>query len=943
MTSTPARPEGGPGSLFIFDGYNFIFRAYHALPMLNAPDGRAVNAVHGFVRMVQAARREFAPELMLAVFDAGGDGHRREEFEEYKAHRPPPPDDLIPQFELVRQATDALGIVRVEDAQYEADDLIAAYTEHARDEGKRVVIVSSDKDLMQMVELGDGRPGVFLWDTMKSKCIGPDEVRAKFGVGPEKLGDLLALTGDSSDNIPGVPGIGPKTAAMLLEEYGDLEGVLAAAPSIKQKKRRERLIEHADDARISRKLVELRRDVALPVSLDDLVDRGADEARVVEFFEPLGFKQVLRELGMAGAGVGGPAAAPPGGGGDEDPGVLELVPVSGFQVHPDTYGTLMANEAERLDDLVEAMASAQSIGIEVARGDGEPMFCEPIGLALLVVTKDGTQVGPVYVPFGHQQDDLMGGRQLARSVVVEALGSVLSDPDRPKTVHDHKAVAHAFASLGIELQGVTVDPELASYVLDPARTSHDLEALSHDVLGHVLSDADKVLGKGRKRTSLPELDPTRAGEWLCERMEATHALGEALATQVESGSPALKKLFHELEMPLADVLYQIERRGIAVDVDVLHRQSEELGVTIESIRERVCEEAGYDVNLDSPIQLRKFLFDERGLPPTRKTKTGFSTDARALEELSLLDPVVKDILEYRSVTKLKGTYLDALPKLVRPDTGRLHTSFHQAVAATGRLSSSDPNLQNIPIRTTEGRRIREAFVAPQGKVLVALDYSQIELRILAHLSGDPNLMSAFIEGVDVHRRTAAEVFEVSEDEVNDEQRRIAKAVNFGVVYGQTAFGLAQQLGIPRGKAGSYIRAYFEKVPGVKRYMEDLIGVAKAKGFSETLLGRRRRIPELARKGAARAHGERMARNTPIQGSAADILKLAMIEVERALEAHSWAQMLLTVHDELIFECEEERVDDLVSLAQPLMENAFELGVPLVVEAGHGKTWAACKG
>lgn len=364
---------------------------------------------------------------------------------------------------------------------------------------------------------------------------------------------------------------------------------------------------------------------------------------------------------------------------------------------------------------------------------------------------------------------------------------------------------------------------------------------------------------------------------------------------------------------------------------------------IREIVGRVEREVGYPINLDSPIQLRKLLFEERGLPPTRRTKTGFTTDAKALEELALLDPIVGEILEYRRVVKLKNTYLDALPRLVRPDTGRLHTSFHQAVAATGRLSSSDPNLQNIPIRTAEGRRIREAFVAPPGRTLVALDYSQIELRILAHLSGDPNLVSAFIEGVDVHRRTAAEVFGVPEDEVDEEQRRIAKAVNFGVIYGQQAFGLAQQLGIPRGKAGSYIRAYFERLPGVDRYMKELIELARRRGYAETILGRRRRLPELSRTGQLRAQGERMARNTPIQGSAADILKLAMIAVDRALEGQSWAEMLLTVHDELIFECDEDRVDDLVALARPLMENAVALKVPLRVDSGHGPTWAACKG
>jgi DNA polymerase-1 len=549
--------------------------------------------------------------------------------------------------------------------------------------------------------------------------------------------------------------------------------------------------------------------------------------------------------------------------------------------------------------------------------------------------------GHLYVPVAHQRD-LLGGEQLSETVALEILAPLLRDRSRGKIVHDHKAAAHALARHGVALEGVVMDPMLASYVLDPARMSHSLDALAKDVLGHACTPLQSLQGKGRKSIPIAQVAVEAAGPVVAERAAVTMALGRALRRQVDASTKTMRKLFDELEMPLASVLFKIEQRGILVDKRVLAEQSEDVGRTVATIRRRVEDKAGHSVNIDSPLQLQKLLYEERGLPPQRKTKTGFSTDARALEELSLLDPIVGDILEYRSAIKLKNTYLDALPKLV-DESGRLRTSFHQAVAATGRLSSSDPNLQNIPIRTAEGRRIREAFIAGAGRRLVALDYSQIELRILTHLCGDPNLMSAFIEDVDVHRRTAAEVFGVSELEVSDEQRRIAKAVNFGVIYGQTAFGLAQQLGIPRGKAGSYIRAYFEKVPGVKGYMDELIVMAKQRGYAETILGRRRRIPELARKGSARGQGERMARNTPIQGSAADILKLAMIAVERALADKPWAQMLLTVHDELIFECEEERVDDLVALAKPLMEGAFKLSVPLRVDVGWGRTWAECKG
>ena len=938
----PDRPPGGPGSLFIFDGYNFIFRAFHAIPLLNAPDGTPINAVHQYIRMVQAVRREFAPERLLAVFDAGGDGGRRKIFQEYKAHRPPPPDDLIPQFPLIREATDRLRIPRCESPDYEADDLIASYACQALEQGINVTIVSSDKDLMQLCQLGDGRPYLLLWDTMKNRAIGPAEVYDKFGVLPDRLGDLLALTGDSSDNIPGVPGIGPKTASALLAEYGDLEGVLAGAPDIKQKKRRERLIEHAEDARLSRKLVELSTDLPLPLPLDRLTDPGPDLEALIEFGTPLGLVQVLRELGATGVSrqqeVKRGGSAPVAG----DEGAIELVSAGAFESAADRYRLLMGDDEPVVRKLVKALKKARRLAVHVVTDSPDPLAAKVVGVSLAAegVDEDGD---PAYLPFGHLQVDLVEGRQLSQAVAVELLGPLLSDPKVPKIVYDHKEASHPLRRLGIELRGVVLDPMLVSYTLDPARTAHDLTSLCTDVLVHKLTPADTVLGKGRKARAACDVDPASIGPWACENAEVVLALGKALEQQAETAPASMRKLLSNVEMPLADVLQRIERRGICLDVSVLDALSEELEHSIAKIQGRVRDEVGHEVNLDSPLQLQKLLFEDRGLPPTRKTKTGYSTDARALEELSVLDPIVRDILEYRQVVKLKNTYVDALPRLVREETGRLHTSFNQAVASTGRLSSSDPNLQNIPIRSEAGRRIRQAFVAEKGRVLVALDYSQIELRILAHLSGDPNLMSAFIEGVDVHRRTAAEVFGVDEDQVDDEQRRIAKAVNFGVVYGQTAFGLAQQLGIPRGKAGSYIRAYFEKIPGVDRYMRELIEVAKARGYAETILGRRRRIPELARKGAARSHGERMARNTPIQGSAADILKLAMIEVDKVVEPAPWADMLLTVHDELIFECDEDRVDDLVALAQPKMENAVELSVPLHVDIGAGKTWADCKG
>lgn len=939
---TPSAPPGGPGSLFLFDAYNFVFRAYHALPMLNAPDGTPVNAVHGFVRMVQAVRRDLRPELVAAVFDAGGDGGRRALLPSYKANRPPAPPDLAPQFPLVRKAVEALGIPRLEDPGYEADDLIASYARAAQAAGVRVVIVSSDKDLMQLCDAGDpatGRTPIYLYDTMKQRLLGPPEVEEKFGVGPAQLGDLLALTGDSSDNVPGVPGIGPKTAAELLHEHGSLEGVLAAAPGMKQKKRREKLVEHAEDARVSRRLVALCDQLPLPVPLPRLADTVPDDDALVAFFEPLGFKLVLRELGSAAAAA---RARQPGTG--DEIGAMELYAVP-FVPAGEAHRVLLAGDDEAFAAYVKALAGAEQLAIHLALDGEDSLRTELVGVALAAAGLEGELAQPVYVPVGQRQGqgELVEARPRERAEVLAALRPVLESATPPKLAYDHKRQAVVLRRHGVELRGVAVDPMLASYVIDPARSAHTLDSLAKDVLEHPLRAPEVVLGKGRKAVRLPELPIPLAASWLTEHVDVVRALGLALGEQLTAAGPALRKLHDEVELPLARVLMRLEERGIMLDPGVLHRQSVALQQEIAAIQARIDEQAGHAVNVDSPIQLQDLLFKELELPSGRKTKTGFSTDAKVLEELSMLHPIVGEILSYRSLTKLKGTYLDTLPTLINQRTGRLHTSYQQAVAATGRISSIDPNLQNIPIRTAEGKRIREAFVAPPGRRLVAIDYSQIELRILAHLSGDPGLRSAFVEDVDVHRRTAAEVFEVPEAAVTSEQRRIAKAVNFGVVYGQTAFGLAQQLGIPRGKAGSYIRAYFEKIPGVDRYMTELIARAKVRGYAETILGRKRRIPELSRKGAARSYGERIARNTPIQGSAADILKVAMIKVEDALDGIAWAQMLLTVHDELIFECDEARVDELVALCKPLMEGAVTLEVPLRVDAGHGRTWAECKG
>jgi DNA polymerase-1 len=938
------RPAGGVGSLFLIDANNFLYRAYHALPMLTAPDGRPVNAVHGYVRMVSALRREFAPQYLLAVFDAAGSKTwRRNLYPQYKANRPPAPEDLQPQIPLVREATAALSIPWIEHEAYEADDLIAAYAEAGRAKGLEIVIVSSDKDLMQLVRDDHGERGktVRLWDTMKNRQIGPDEVREKFGVGPELLGDLLALAGDASDNIPGIRGIGAKTAQGLLEQFGSLEGLLARTAEIKQAKRREMIETHAEDARVSRKLVALFTDFELPRAIETLEDKGPERDKLEAFFDPLGFKSTLTgAVAMRGGGGGTRRVAPQ----ELSEAITKL---AGTAVDKDSTQIIESTQAKLLAEFLQAAKQTGQLAFELHLSGDDPLRADAIGLALAI--PDPTAPGkltraPIYLPIAHRSLSDMGTQQWPLASLLEQVGPSLRDAKLRKYTHALKDQEVVLLGQGLELEGVAVDTMIASYTLDPARADHELEGLAKDVCDHELLARESVVGKGSKRVGFDQVDVSIAGPWAGGRIGIIASLAPHLYGAVAAGGEQSVKLYDQIELPLTDVLAHLERRGILLDVPELGRQAGELGVQIDELRKQIESEAGYAIDPNSPKQLGKLLFEDRGLPAKKTTKTGYSTDAQSLEELALLDPIVKYILDYRSLTKLKGTYLDTLPTLINPTTGRLHTHFHQAVAATGRLSSSEPNLQNIPIRTEQGKRIRKGFIAAPGMLLVTLDYSQIELRVLAHLSKDPNLTRAFKEGADVHRRTASEVFEVPEADVTDEQRRIAKAVNFGVIYGQSAFGLARSLNIPQGRAGNYIKAYFKKIPGVSNYMAALIETAKDTGFAETIFGRRRRIPELRRRTApARAYGERIARNTPIQGSAADILKVAMVEVERILADKPWAQMLLTVHDELIFECEADKVELLVGLVKPAMEGAASLDVPLLVEGGAGKTWAAAKG
>jgi DNA polymerase-1 len=878
-------------SIALIDAPGFVFRAFHALPPLSTADGQPTGAAYGFCNMLFRLIEELQPDYLAAVFDVGR-SFRKDLFDQYKANRPPQPPELKSQFPLVRKLLGAFRVPVVELEGFEADDLIATLTRQARADDIDVVIVSSDKDLMQLAS-----DHVQLLDTMKNKRFGPAEVTAKYGVSPDQLGDWLALVGDSSDNVPGIPGVGAKTATKLLQQYGSLEAVLAAAEEVSGKKLRQNLLDHAEQARLSRRLVELKHDCPVGLALGDLRHLEPDDERLRGLFEQLEFGRLRDRLQPS------------------------------TSLNREVYRTVTSVEGAR--EIADQVAKSPRVALAVATADGSAR-APLIGLGLCWGESQAC-----YVPVGHAY--LGAPRQLTLKQLGDAgLLQLLEDARVPKTCHDSKAACVALRRAGVSLDGVDDDPMLASYVLDPSR-SHQLADLALDHLGHQMLESR---AHGARHDAVTELSLEQATPLFAERAEAALRLGGVLGESLAE-EHALRSLMRDVELPLSAILAQMEVHGCLVDVDALRQLSRKLGRQLDALEQRIQNEAGWPVNVGSPKQLQKLLFEQLGLTTGRKTKTGYSTDAEVLADLALEHPVAGWINEHRILAKLKSTYLDALPALVDRETGRLHTSYNQAVAATGRLSSSDPNLQNIPIRTDVGRQIRAAFVAPEGKVLLSADYSQIELRVLAHLSKDPVLVDAFQQGQDVHSRTAAEVFGVPAASVDAEQRRIAKAVNFGVIYGQTDFGLSRQLHIPRADARRYIEGYFERYAGVKRFMEQLIADARETGSVQTLLGRRRQVHEIsARRHQARSAAERIARNTPIQGTAADLIKIAMIRVERELAQHGWqAPMILTVHDELVLEVDEDAVEQVGDVVREAMTSVMKLEVPLVVDVRSGRSWA----
>jgi DNA polymerase-1 len=923
-------------TLYLVDGSGFIFRAYHALPPMSRPDGVQVNAVYGFTNMLARLLSDAGAERVAVIFDVSRHSFRTELYPQYKAHRPPAPEDLIPQFALIREATRAFNVPAIELEGFEADDLIAAYAAAEVAEGGDVIIVSSDKDLMQLI-----RPGVSLLDPMKNKPIGAAEVLEKFGVPPEKVVDVQALMGDSTDNVPGVPGIGQKTAAELINLYGDLDTLLARAEEIKQPKRRQSLIEHAELARISRELVRLRADAPLPMALPELDKRAPDPEALKEFLVAQNFRSLLSKLlGPDGVKLAvARAAATPAPTVAPAPGSVTMPTPADA---PRTYELVQTRD--RLDHWIARAHAVGQVAFDTETSSLNATSADLVGISLAVAPGEAC-----YIPLAHGtpggQLDLGGDRpqQIPLIEALEALKPLLVDPSVLKIGQNLK-----YDMVVLEKYGVSITPYddtmLLSYVLDGGKHGHGMDELAQRHLGITTISYEEVCGKGKKQIGFAEVALDRALAYAAEDADVTLRLHSVLKARLLLERQV--HLYESIDRPIPTIITAMETTGALLDRNRLRELSTDFGQRMAVLESQIHEAAGEVFNIASPKQLGEILFGKLGLADQGKTsKTdNYSTSVDVLEDLRASHPVPGMVLDYRQLAKLKSTYADALVEQINPRTGRVHTSFALALTTTGRLSSSDPNLQNIPIRTEEGRNIREAFIAPEGHKLIAIDYSQIELRLLAEVAGIDTLKGAFAAGVDIHALTASQVFDVPLETMDKETRRKAKAINFGIIYGMSAFGLAQNIGVSQGQAQAFIRAYFERYPGIRAYMDRMKAFAKEHQFVETLFGRRCWVPTIADKNAARrSFAERQAINAPLQGTAADIMKRAMIKVSATLAATKLpAKMILTVHDELLFEVPDTHIDEAIATLRPVMENAAGsvVSVPLICEAGVGQTWAS---
>jgi DNA polymerase-1 len=991
---SPARLPGKGDHVFLVDGSSYIFRAYHALPPLNRKsDGLQVNAVLGFCNMLWKLLRDMPPDNrpthLAIIFDKSEQTFRNELYKDYKAHRPPAPDDLIPQFSLIRDAVRAFDLPCLEQIGFEADDLIATYAREAGERGATTTIVSSDKDLMQLVT-----DKVTMYDTMKDRRIGIPEVIEKFGVGPDKVVEVQALAGDSVDNVPGVPGIGVKTAAQLIIEYGDLETLLARAGEIKQPKRREALIENAEKARISRQLVLLDDKVKLDVPLDELAVHEPDARKLIAFLKAMEFSTLTRRVGEyaqidpsdvtaeGGATNGGGSSkataspAPAHASGDLFGDATDKAPASAAQprkaagnkggdnviLTPQALAAARAEEARKLkidrsayqtvrsldelNDWVTRIHSTGHFAFEAKTASDDPMQAEISGIALAL--------GPnhaCYIPFDHKQSGDGSGLfaaglapdQIRTSDALDALRPLLESAGVLKIGFNIKFCAVLLAQHGIVIRNAE-DVQLMSYALDAGRHAHGLDALAEGWLGHAMLTYGELVGSGKGKLSFDQVAVDRATAYAAEDADVLLRLWRVLKPRLVA--ERMTAVYETLERPLISVLARMERRGISIDRQVLSRLSGEFAQTAARVEAEIQEIAGEPVNVGSPKQLGDIIFGKMGLPGGSKTKTGaWSTSAQVLDELAEQGHAFpKKILEWRQVSKLKSTYTDALPTYVHPQTHRVHTTYALAATTTGRLSSNEPNLQNIPVRTEDGRKIRRAFIAAPGHKLVSADYSQIELRLLAEIADIPVLKQAFQDSLDIHAMTASEMFGVPIKDMPSEVRRRAKAINFGIIYGISAFGLANQLGIPREEASAYIKKYFERFPGIRAYMDSTRDFCRANGYVETLFGRKCHYPDIkASNASVRSFNERAAINARLQGTAADIIRRAMVRMEDALkEKKLSAQMLLQVHDELIFEVPDDEVAATLPVVQHVMQDApfpaVLLSVPLHVDARAANNW-----
>jgi DNA polymerase I len=917
--NTSGGPDETPGAapFVLVDGSSYLYRAFHAMPALSNSHGEPTGAVYGVINMLRRLLADYDPRHMAVVFDAKGRTFRDDIYPEYKAHRPPMPDELVAQIEPIHAIVRALGLPLLQVEGVEADDVIGTLARAAEAEGRATIISTGDKDMAQLV---DGH--VRIVDTMKDAVYDRDGVVARFGVPPERIVDYLALMGDTSDNIPGVPGVGPKTAAKWIIQYGSLDAVMAHAGDVPGKVG-DSLRASLPHLPMSRDLATIKCDVALGLAPRDLERRSPDTGQLQELFVRYEFKAWLAELlGKAPA----PSASRRA--------VAATAPADApAPAVADSSAYDMVTDEATLDRWLTRLCDADYFAFDTETTSLDPLLAEIVGVSFTDRAGSGA-----YVPLAHDYPGVPA--QLDREAVLEKLRPLLEDASRLKVGQNFKYDLAVLANYHIELRGMRYDTMLESYVLDSTASRHDMDSLALKYLGYKTISYEDVAGKGKNQLRFNDVPLAEATTYSAEDADITLRLHEHLWPRLNE-TPSLVKLFDEIEMPLVPVLARMERNGVRIDVAMLRQQSGELAKRLMEIEQQAHTAAGQPFNLGSPKQIQEVLYGVHQLPVLKKTPTGQpSTAEEVLQELALDFELPRLILEHRSLAKLRSTYTDKLPEMINPNTGRVHTSYHQAVAATGRLSSSDPNLQNIPVRTAEGRRIRQAFIASPGHKIVSADYSQIELRIMAHLSGDAGLIRAFTEGRDIHRATAAEVFGVALEQVTDEMRRAAKAINFGLIYGMSAFGLARQLRIDRTAAQNYVERYFARYPGVREFMDRTRELARRQGFVETLFGRRLHAPDIAASNVARRQGaERAAINAPMQGTAADLIKLAMLVMDRWIAENAPdVRMIMQVHDELVFEVPEARVETVREAVRQAMTGVATLAVPLVVDVGVGENW-----